>query len=163
MKYRVIVSGVVLSCAFLMAGGDIAPVASISEPASNCAPEEVYVEEDAHLMWQDQKYSDREDGAYKREYSYGKAGTWQHAMHYCQRLDYAGYRDWRLPTSEELLHVHRIVGEVFHYARGNDFWTSTPGSENRYYVVFPADAYQNKRKPGQSNYIRCVRCMVKEK
>ena len=100
MKYGWIISGVVLSCGFLMAGGAIAPVASIAEPASHCSPEEVYVEEDVPLMWQDQKYSDREDGAYKREHSYGKAGTWQHAMRYCQGLDYAGYRDWRLPTSK---------------------------------------------------------------
>jgi len=158
MKRIVIASCIVMAGGLLMAGGNLSPVSPITEPAADCYPDEVYVESDVRLMWQDQKYTDREDGAYKNNRSYGKAGSWKHAVNYCRRLDYAGYRDWRLPTSDELLHLHRTEGEVFHYSRGNDFWTSTPGEGNRYYVVYPADAYQNKRSTLQSNYIRCVRC-----
>jgi len=158
MKSVLIAVGMTMSFGLLIAGGNVSPVVSISESNSNCSPDDVYVEENTQLMWQDQKYTDKEDGAYKRNYSYGKVGGWKHAVNYCRGLDYAGYTDWRLPTSDELLHVHRIPGEVFRYFRGNDFWTSTPGDGNRYYVVYPADAYQNKRNPKQTNYIRCVRC-----
>ncbi len=160
MKSGLVAWGIAMSFGLLVAGGDVSPVAPISEPLSNCSPDEVYVEEDAQLMWQDQKYTDKEDGAYKKNRSYNKAGTWEHAVNYCKRLDYAGYTDWRLPTSDELSHIHRHPGQVFRYFRGDDFWSSTPTAEHKYNVVYPADGYQYQRKPSQSNYIRCVRCIA---
>lgn len=144
-----------------MAGGNVRsslpPVAGISNVS--CKANKVYVENDAKLMWQDQAYTDAEDGAYKREYSVAKAGKFSHAMNYCRALNYAGYNDWRLPTSDELTHIHDKQYEAFTYYRDSDFWSSTPTTENRYYVVFPADAYPYARKPNESNYIRCVRCL----
>ena len=151
---------VFLSTALLIAGGNINPnlssVAKISGKV--CHANKIYVEKDAGLMWQDQHYTNVEDGAYKRNHSVAKAGTWHHALNYCRRLNYAGYTDWRLPTSDELMHVHKKRGQVFTYFRGDDFWSSTPATENRYYVVYPADAYQYKRPKKESAYIRCVRC-----
>lgn len=158
-------SAIVLTLMFmtwLVAGGNVNPnlsdVAQI--PNKICKANKIYIEKDALLMWQDQAYVNAEDGAYKRNYSVAKAGTWNHAMNYCRSLNYAGYTDWRLPTADELMHVHRKEGQVFSYYRGNDFWSSTPATDVRYYVVFPADAYQFKRYKKESNYIRCVRCMT---
>jgi hypothetical protein len=162
MKNVWIIAGLAISFGMLFAGGSVSQVAPIVEPASKCSSDDIYVEEDVHLMWQDQKYTDKEDGAYKGNRSYGKAGTWKHAMNYCKRLNYAGYTDWRLPTSDELLHLHRIPGEVFIHIRGNDFWSSTPTVKNMYNVVYPVDAYQYQRVPSESHYIRCVRCMAPE-
>jgi len=161
MKKVFIGMGILLWSVHLMAGGNIAPnLSEVAEIPNNiCKPNKVYMEQDARLMWQDQAYVDAEDGAYKRNHSVAKAGTWNHAVNYCRRLNYAGYSDWRLPTSDELVHVHRKIGQVFTYFRDNDFWTSTPTTDVRYYVVFPADAYQYKRYKRESNYIRCVRCM----
>lgn len=148
--------------AWLVAGGNVNPnlsdVAQI--PNKICKANKIYIEKDALLMWQDQAYVNAEDGAYKRNYSVAKAGTWNHAMNYCRSLNYAGYTDWRLPTADELMHVHRKEGQVFSYYRGNDFWSSTPATDVRYYVVFPADAYPFKRYKKESNYIRCVRCIT---
>ncbi len=110
-----------------------------------------------------QAYTDIADGAYKREKSAGKAGNWRYAEKYCRRLNYAGYRDWRLPTADELMHIHRKYGQVFNHFRGRDFWTSTPASKGKYYVVYPADAYRYEHKIKRSNYIRCVRCMPEER
>ncbi len=145
----------------LMAGGDatetLAPVAEVSQ--TPCKTNKVYIESDAGLMWQDAAYTDGEDGAYKRGHSVGKAGKHRHAMNYCRTLNYAGYNDWRLPTADELSHVHDVPGNPFAYYRGSDFWSTTPATENRYYVVFTADAMQYARKPSESNYIRCVRCL----
>ncbi len=145
----------------LMAGGNVSPKLSavVDISAQTCKADEVYIEEDANLMWQDQAYTDAEDGAYKQEYSSSKAGKWKHAENYCRRLDYSGYADWKLPTSDELQHVHRIPGQVFTYFRGRDFWTSTPASKGKYYVVYPVDAYRYEHKAKRSNYIRCVRCL----
>jgi hypothetical protein len=146
----------------LYAGGDknryVSQVTDINTGV--CKANKVYIEKDAQLMWQDQAYTDAETGAYKRNHSVEKAGSWNHAQNYCAGLDYQGHDDWRLPTSDELRHVHHASGQVFTYHRTEDFWTSTPATENRYYVVYPVDAYQYKRKRKESNYIRCVRCWV---
>ncbi|OQX78212.1 MAG: hypothetical protein B6D54_00095 [Epsilonproteobacteria bacterium 4484_65] len=161
MKKSIIVVWMLMSAVLLMAGGNVtpklSPVADI--PAKACKTDKIYVEKDTNLMWQDQAYVDAEDGAYKQERSVGKAGKWRHAENYCRRLDYAGYADWRLPTSDELMHVHRKEGQVFSYFRGEDFWTSTPGVKGKYFVVYPADAYRYEHKIKRSNYIRCVRCL----
>ncbi len=161
MKKSIIAAWMLASAVLLMAGGNVTPkLSAVADiPAKACKTDKIYVEEDANLMWQDQAYVDAEDGAYKREHSVGKAGKWKHAENYCRRLDYAGYADWRLPTSDELQHVHRMPGQVFVYFRGRDFWTSTPASSGKYYVVYPADAYRYEHKTKRSNYIRCVRCL----
>ena len=161
MKKVLIAACVSMLTTLLMAGGDktttLAPVAGI--PAAPCKTNNVYVENDTKLMWQDQAYTDAEIGATKRGHSVGKAGTLSHARNYCRTLNYSGYTDWRLPTSEELMYMHNAQDDPFVYSKGSDFWSSTPATENRYYVVYAADAHRYKRNPSESNYIRCVRCL----
>ena len=161
MKKSVITLCLLLSTLFLVAGGDLSPIESI-EKENVCNKDATYVEINEDLMWQDMFYTDEEDGAYARRYNSGKVGTLSSAMNYCQSLYYAGYSDWRLPTSDELQRVHRITGQVFQYFRDKDFWSSTPTTENRYYAVYPADAYIYKRYKGETNFIRCVRCTTSE-
>ena len=159
-KLLILVAAAVLST-LVMAGGNVptklSPVADI--PSKPCKTDKVYFEEDVELMWQDQLYKDAEDGAAKQNRSAGKAGVWRHAEAYCRTLDYSGFADWRLPTSDELQHVHRKEGQVFAYFRASDFWSSTPASRGRHYVVYPADAYIYEQKSSRTNYIRCVRCL----
>ncbi|MCF6206284.1 MAG: DUF1566 domain-containing protein [Sulfurovum sp.] len=162
MKNIVRSMGIVLASTFVMAGGNLSPVVPVvAEIGSPCKVQKVYVDSDTKLMWQDAPYTDAEDGAYAREHSVGKAGNWGHAVNYCRRLDYAGYTDWRLPTADELQEIHHQEGQLFVNFRDKDFWTSTPTSDGKYYVVYPADAYKYKRSKRQSNYIRCVRCVAK--
>jgi len=165
MKKILSLLGICLTTSALMAGGDISSalpeVAQV--PAKACKENKIYEEKDVNLMWQDQAYTESENGAFKNQRSIGKAGTYRHSSNYCARLNYAGYSDWRLPTSDELTHVHSKKGQVFTYFRDNDFWTSTPTVENKYYVVFPADAVRYARSPRQSNFIRCVRCSVNDR
>lgn len=162
MKKVIISVCVSMATTLLIAGGDTTspslPAVAIITNAP-CKTNKVYIESDAKLMWQDQAYTDAEDGAYKREHSIAKAGTFGHAMNYCRALHYAGYSDWRLPTSEELTHMHDKQADNFTYSRDADFWSSTPTTENRYYVVYAVDAYPYKRKASESNYVRCVRCL----
>ena len=161
MKKILISAGISMLTTLLMAGGDagttIAPIAKIS--SKTCKENKVYIQQEAGLMWQDQMYTDAEDGAYARGNSIGKAGKLRYAMNYCRSLNYGGYSDWRLPTAQELSGVHDPQDNPFAYYRGSDYWTSTPTTENQYYVVFTADAMQYKRNPSESNYIRCVRCI----
>ena len=162
MKKTAISLGLLLATSFVLAGGNLSPVApAVAEVGTPCKAEKVYVDPATNLMWQDAPYTDAEDGAYSREHSVGKAGNWGHAVNYCRRLNYAGYTDWRLPTADELMDIHHLDGQVFVNFRDKDFWTSTPTSDGKYYVVYPADAYKYKRSKRQSNYIRCVRCTAK--
>jgi len=163
MKKMVTGLGILLVASFVFAGGNAAKaLPAVVKIGNPCQAETVYVDSDTNLMWQDAPYTDAEDGAYAREYSAGKAGNLRHAVDYCRRLSYAGYRDWRLPTVDELMAVHRIEGEVFKNFRDKDFWSTTPTSGGKYYVIYPADAYKYKRNKSQSNYIRCVRCIKKK-
>jgi len=159
MKNTVIALGAFLASSLLMAGGNVSPslphVASV--PAGAHTEQSVYTNYDTDLMWQDEAYTDAEEGAYKNGKSLGKAGNHAHATKYCARLHYAGHNDWRLPTADDLTAVHHPEGEPFKYYKGSDFWSSTPTTQGRYYVVFPADAYRFARNKRQSNYIRCVR------
>lgn len=161
---KILVSTALLSAVLLMAGGKLAPeeipelAPAIGIPASDCTKNTVYSDSDTGLMWQDEAYTDAEDGAYKNNKIAGKAGSFRHAKNYCDGLYYAGYSDWRLPTSDELMELHRKPGQIFINFRGSDFWTSTPAVTGKYFVVYPADAYRYERKMGESNYIRCVRC-----
>jgi len=165
MKRVMIICGMFLASMGLYAGGgtmsSVSQIANIDEHV--CKTNKVYTEKDAKLMWQDQAYTDAETGAYKRNHSLGKVGSWNYAMDYCAALDYQGYSDWRLPSADELIYVHHKPGQVFTYHRADDFWTATPSTENKYYVVYPVDAYQYKRVKKESNYIRCVRCWTSEK
>ena len=163
-KKSVIVLWMFLLATYLTAGESVSPKPSFVAdiPPKSGKLYGVYVDQDTNLMWQDQPYSDIEDGAYRGGYSVGKVGKWKYAVEYCQNLDYAGYIDWRLPSSEELMYVHRKEGEVFQSFRGSDFWSSTPALGNRYYVVFTADAYRYIRRATESNYIRCVRHLDKD-
>jgi len=144
----------------LMAGGNVSSklsnVAKISK--KKCNHDTTFVDTRTDLMWQDARYTPQEDGAFKNDRTFAKVGTHAHAVSYCRALNYAGYSDWRLPTKEELMKLHRIPGEVFVNHRDSDFWSATPAEGRKYFVVYSADAYPYERNPHQSNYIRCVRC-----
>jgi len=159
MKKKVLGIGLICAASYVMAGGNFVPPASgVAKVASPCTAESVYVDRETGLMWQDAAYTDAEDGAEAKGRSFGKAGNWRHAVNYCRTLNYAGYTDWRLPTADELMKVHHDAGQHFEHFRDKDFWTSTPTTEGKYYVIYPADAYRFKRSPKESNFIRCVRC-----
>jgi len=165
MKNTVIALCAFFATSLLMAGGNVSPyLSSVAEvPAKVCKENGIYLEKDVQLMWQDQYYTEDENTAFMRHRSLGKAGTHRHAVNYCKRLNYAGYADWRLPTSDELTHVHSKKGQVFRYFRDNDFWTSTSAVGAKYYAVYPVDAYRYADLIGESNFIRCVRCNANDK
>ncbi len=159
MVKGIVVASLLASTSLLMAGGSVAPALPEVVEVPVQSAEGLYIEKDVKLMWQDQAYTDAEDSAYKRRGSFGKAGKWRYAQQYCSTLSYAGYIDWRLPTSDELQHLHRKAGQLFKYFRGSDFWSSTPASSKKAFVVYPVDAYRYERKVTQSYFIRCVRGM----
>lgn len=162
---RIILVSLVLafSISSINAGGlmDVEPYTNSMAPnctaKDGCYKNGVYLELDNELMWQDASYRDNDDAAYVTEDSNCKAGNQSYAADYCQSLVYNGYSDWRLPSSDEMMHVSK-KHNVFVDNRGADFWTSTSATRGRYFTVYTVDGYRHARQPIQSNYIRCVRC-----
>ena len=150
-----------LAGTMVMAGGDLMPSASYDNSRKPCDTGDVYVDYEKRLMWQDAPYGDTADGAYKHNRSAGKAGRWSYAKSYCRNLAYAGYDDWRLPMVGELTNLFDKPRDLKHII-GMDFWTSTPSEGNKYwsvYAVVKGQPYEHNR--GDSQYIRCVRCLDK--
>ena len=81
----------------------------------------VVKDNNSHLMWQ-------------RDISTSLM-TWDSAKVYCKRLEYGGYRDWKLPTQDQLLTLikekgvdgFRWQGGLWNYTdHGSSyFWSST--------------------------------------
>ncbi|MEA3456477.1 MAG: DUF1566 domain-containing protein [Campylobacterota bacterium] len=144
----------------VMAGGDIRPSGDYDNTRKSCKDNNVYVDYDRNLMWQDAPYGDAEDGAYKHNRSAGKAGRWRYAKNYCSTLFYGGYDDWRLPTVGEFTDLYSGERIKLKHTIDVDFWTSTPSRGNTYwsvYAIVTGQPYEHKSSDTQ--YIRCVRCL----
>ncbi len=120
------------------------------------------------LMWVKSGYAESEvtpavpyqkDGPWRSYY-------WNHALIYCDRLETAGYSDWRLPNLKELVSILDLsrmdpcVDEKYFPATRADFyWTSTSFSfqtSQAWYVYFNL-GYVNHLNKNNYLYIRPVR------
>lgn len=63
-----------------------------------------------------------------------KKGMWEDAVTYCKDLEYGGFKDWRLPSINELYSIvdltktNPAVGDTFkniQFGYGDQYWTST--------------------------------------
>lgn len=94
-----------------------------------------------------------------------KCMTWDEAIEACKNLDYAGHKDWRLPTREELesildLTKHEPAADPIFKAHTDDwYWTSTPCAWSGglvWCVAFDVGSVTSCSKGG-SSYVRPVR------
>jgi Protein of unknown function (DUF1566) len=92
--------------------------------------------------------------------------TWQGALDACERLDLAGFRDWRLPSRIELTSIlsldyldPAIDPVAFPDTAGDWFWTSTPDAADErdaWYVYFYL-GYPDLEQKLNPFSVRCVR------
>ncbi len=94
---------------------------------------------------------------------------WQPAIDAYKELDFAGHKDWRLPTAEELISIidwNRGAGEdptidtaFFPDTKTSWYWTSTPcpwdAGDAR--IVHFYDGSVGSYNKGDNNYVRPVR------
>jgi hypothetical protein len=88
--------------------------------------------------------------------NYGQGLTWEKSVEFCEKLDYGGYKDWKLPNLKELQSI--IVGrkhpriETTFFTNTNlldyvgCYWTSTTWDE------FPEDAHIVHFLRGETGY-----------
>ncbi len=110
------------------------------------------------LMWQDEKYTEREKKAYSADRHIGKAQYWKGAISYCKNLTLAGYDDWKLPnkkTLKELFNNKNKLKNTF----PNYYWSSTKYEEYKDYAwrVSFSKGYVDSYRKEYSSYVRCVR------
>jgi len=98
--------------------------------------------------------------------SFKQKTTWQSAKELCENLDFAGRKDWRLPTVQELSSVvdysstsPAISKSVFPGTSPSPYWTSTEYNGNDsigWAVHFSAGLVFDSSKQDKA-YVRCVR------
>lgn len=119
------------------------------------------------LMWQKNTADANGDGEVDNEFIGHDVLAWAAAKNYCEQLDFAGYRDWRLPNLKELSSLidfsnldnfQPLYAEFDFYLFG-EYWTSNQSSiEGRactvstYYREFNCDTVDI-----YPSYTRCVR------
>ncbi len=81
---------------------------------------------ESKLMW-----VDRQD--------HRSIGTWTEVLEYCEKLNLAGYSDWRLPNINELLSIADFrenifsINSAFKNSKSKHYWSSTTFKEYRDY------------------------------
>ena len=95
--------------------------------------------------------------------------TWKNAVSYCENLTYAGYEDWRLPDTAELLTISDLgrFGPSFdteYFPNITDsasagFWTSQERKADpmKAYFVYHYDSYSDYEAKTATYNVMCVR------
>ena len=101
----------------------------------------------------------RDDGGWRKY-------DWTNAVLYCERLQFAGHRDWRLPNYKELVSILDLSRTdpaadpaFFPDTRSDFYWTSTPFTydpAHAWYVYFNL-GYVNHASMDRYLFVRPVR------
>ena len=113
--------------------------------------QEVVVDKQGHLMWQDNNAARSNDLNFKN------------AKAYCENLDFATHKDWYLPKLNELKSIvkaqnyPRSIVKAFKNVYPDYYWSSTEHSLEYAWIVlfiYEDSSYYHKTDP---SYVRCVR------
>lgn len=85
--------------------------------------------------------------------------NWNDAMQYAKNLRKGGFRDWHVPTKEELLEIYKIKDICWINENDGLFWSSSvwSGYSDFACYVFFYDGNVNNVNVGHNYYVRCVR------
>lgn len=92
-------------------------------------------------------------------------GDWKQAKERCERLNFAAYSDWRLPSIDELISItdkikfSPAINSTFKYVKSDFYWSSTKfadGSSRAWFVHFK-NGYADWSGISDRLFARCVR------
>ena len=92
-------------------------------------------------------------------------GDWKQAKERCERLNFAAYSDWRLPSIDELISItdktkfSPAINSAFKYVKSDFYWSSTKfadGSSRAWFVHFK-NGYADWSDISDRLFARCVR------
>ncbi len=92
-------------------------------------------------------------------------GDWKQAKERCERLNFAAYSDWRLPSIDELISItdktkfSPAINSAFKYVKSDFYWSSTKfadGSSRAWFVHFK-NGYADWSGISDRLFARCVR------
>ena len=123
----------------------------IRTPYSAHTDEKVVRDENTKLEWQ----RTISDGTY----------TFNQAISYCADLEYAGYDDWRVPTTKELISIadydkfNPTADTTYFQDAAGQFWTSKRGANNTNYAwtVYFFEGTVINSMASTPHSVRCVR------
>ncbi len=124
--------------------------------------EKLYIDKKQNLIWQDdnmvlinKKPWITEENYNNKKYFDTKGDT---AATYCKKLTLGNYKDWRLPTKDELKNLS-LQKKYLKNVGSNWYWSDTTSSINNelaWSIYFDnSDGYADFKNV--SNYVRCVR------
>ncbi|MDD3323800.1 MAG: DUF1566 domain-containing protein [Sulfurospirillaceae bacterium] len=102
----------------------VALLASVSQAAPSAKKDVnsgVFKDRKAPLLWQDNAYAEE------------ARVSWEGAKKYCEGLKLAGFKDWRLPTVEELRGLN-LQNQYLAYSHEGFYWSSTENSQKKEYI-----------------------------
>ena len=92
-------------------------------------------------------------------------GDWKQAKERCERLNFAAYSDWRLPSIDELISItdktkfSPAINSAFKYVKSDFYWSSTKfadGSSRAWFVHFK-NGYADWSGISDRLFARCAR------
>ena len=130
------------------------------------ADDDVWIDEESGLMWQDEVYSQREIDNYVKHYkkgkNIGKTGSWYHAKEYCQSLTLNDFSDWRLPSIDELDGVKDKRSNFKSEKQFRGVWSSSSkGNKIFIYSFIDYDKDDKVKWIKDKSIIELVRCVRK--
>ncbi len=117
------------------------------------AYERTYTDPKTGLMWQDDRDTVK------------KKMTWHQGRTYCAALRLGGYKDWRLPSVQELYTLIDLSKEdpaavdELRFVGPKDYWTATQvaGDSDDAWLVYFEDGVVNHYSKTRERRVRCVR------
>ena len=146
---------------------DLKPNITINTSQTVGEKEGVWIDQSTGLMWSRINIGQN----WRNGSCHGNAinTSWDDAKKLCQQFDLAGFKDWRLPTKDELKKLARMNknGELknilYDISSGNDvwhyYWSSTAHDfeYNLFYLVVFYNLTITSDRKDSKNYIRPVR------
>ncbi|MBQ4437604.1 DUF1566 domain-containing protein [bacterium] len=108
----------------------------------------IVTDSETGLIWQETSQSEK---------------TWKEALDYCEKLNYAGFTDWRLPNKNELASLvnYAIYNPASNFTNmpSQSFWSSSTyvGSTSSAWLVGFLNGHVSYSGKTYMNYVRCVR------